>query len=435
MTEQQIINVLHFFLRNVFGNFMYYVFITGLLTPKYNKWLTITVLTAISTIMYCIIENMGAYVNFAFITVFVTVAVFTLYKDKKRYCIFAIAYFFVIILVSDLLISALMLNVYGYYPSKSEVADWNSVVSACVIDVHMIISIGFSVLLWNKFMRKRNVKSMGMFLLFPLSQVFFVATFAKGTWENNTLYAYSEPLLIISVVISIVADVIMYVALRDNSDMNNMRQRLTEIEHEMEQQLRYYDELADKYAEIREYRHDILNLVAISEIMLENKLSENESKTYISEMREKAEAMEIPIFCSNALVNAVLWQKQSEAQKSGIRFEVDISQSEDFPIERTDVCSLMVNLADNALRACKGCDNPFVEISASRKINMLFIEVKNSCLINADVGTKRIRTTKSGDHGYGMEIINRIADKYSGDFSFAAENGVATAQVMLEITG
>ncbi len=274
---------------------------------------------------------------------------------------------------------------------------------------------------------------MGMFLLFPLGQTFFIATFSKGTWENNELYAYSEPLLIVSIILSVIADIVMYVALRDNSNMNTMRKRLLEIEREMEQQLKYYDAIAEKYTEIREYRHDILNLVSISEIMLEKKLSESESKAYIDEMKKKAEAMEIPIYCSNPLVNAVLWQKQQSAEKSGIAFSADIEQNEDFPIDRIDICSLMVNLVDNALRECENCEKPFVEIAVSRKINMLFIGVKNSCATLKSGKTHKLATTKSGDHGYGMEIINKIAEKYSGEFSFTAENGTANASVMLEI--
>lgn len=433
MTEQQIINVLHFFLRNVFGNFMYYVFLTGLLTPKYNKWLTISVLTFLSTIMYCIVGDMGAYVNFASLAVFMITAAFTLYKDKKRYCVFAISYFFVIILVSDMLISALMLYAYGHYPAKAEIIDWNAVICASIIDVHMIIAISFSVLLWNRLMRKQNIKSLGMFLLFPLSQIFFVATFAKGTWENNAFYAYSEPLLIVSIALSLIADIVMYFALKDNSNMNSMRRRLEEIENEMEQQLKYYDAIAEKYTEIREYRHDILNLVSISEIMLEKKLSESESKAYINEMKKKAEALEVPIYCNNPLVNAVLWQKQQAAEKSGTEFRTSIEPSEDFPIDRIDICSLMVNLVDNALRECENCKNPFVQIEVSRKINMLFISVKNSCMALKKEGTRKLPTTKNGDHGYGMEIINKIAEKYNGDFAFTAENNIADASVMLEI--
>ncbi len=64
---------------------------------------------------------------------------------------------------------------------------------------------------------------------------------------------------------------------------------------------------------------------------------------------------------------------------------------------------------------------------------MLFISVKNSCMALKKEGTRKLPTTKNGDHGYGMEIINKIAEKYNGDFAFTAENNIADASVMLEI--
>ena len=131
---------------------------------------------------------------------------------------------------------------------------------------------------------------------------------------------------------------------------------------------------------------------------------------------------------------SVLWQKQQTAEKSGIEFITDIEPHENFPIDRIDICSLMVNLADNALRECESCEKPFIEIEVSRKINMLFISVKNSCGKLNSKKTNKLHTTKSGDHGYGMEIINKIAEKYNGEFAFSAEKGTARALVMLEIS-
>ena len=83
--------------------------------------------------------------------------------------------------------------------------------------------------------------------------------------------------------------------------------------------------------------------------------------------------------------------------------------------------------------AARGVEEAFVEIAVGRKINMLFISVKNSCSTLKSGKTRKLATTKSGDHGYGMEIINKIAEKYNGEFALTAENGVASASVMLEI--
>ncbi len=433
MTEQNIIDLLFFVLRELIGNTMYFIFLASILTPKYNKWLTISIQSLVSLGIYYVVESLNGDITFFTFVIIFTLCALLLYKEKKRYCLLATGIFFITMLVSDLLISSLLLYIYGYYPMKQPTPDWISIISTVFINIQMALTLAFVALLWKKFFMKKDIKSMGLFLLFPLSQTFFIGTFSKGTWENNELYAYSEPLLIISIILSLVADVVMYIALRDNSNMNSMRRRLEEMENEMEQQLKYYDAIAEKYTEIREYRHDILNLVSISEIMLEKKLSESESKAYINEMKKKAEALEVPIYCNNPLVNAVLWQKQQAAEKSGTEFRTIIEPSEDFPIDRIDICSLMVNLVDNALRECENCKSPFVQIEVSRKINMLFISVKNSCMALKKEGTRKLPTTKNGDHGYGMEIINKIAEKYNGDFAFTAENNIADASVMLEI--
>ena len=433
MTEQQIIDILFFLLRDLLGNTLYFIFLASILTPKYNKWVSIAIQSLSTLALYYMVKNANANITFLVFVVSFSVCTLLFYKEKKRHCILALGIFLATTVISDLFVSAMVLYVYGYYPAKQAVPDWTSITATIISTVLFILTLAFVVLLWNKFFKKKDVKSMGMFLLFPLGQTFFIATFSKGTWENNELYAYSEPLLIVSIILSVIADIVMYFALKDNSNMNTMRKRLAEIENEMEQQLKYYDAIAEKYTEIREYRHDILNLVSISEIMLEKKLSESESKAYIDEMKKKAEAMEIPIYCNNPLVNAVLWQKQQSAEKSGVAFSVDIEQSEDFPIDRIDICSLMVNLVDNALRECENCEKPFVEIDVNRKINMLFIGVKNSCATLKSGKTRKLATTKNGDHGYGMEIINKIAEKYNGEFALTAENGAASASVMLEI--
>ncbi len=433
MTEQNIINLLFFILRDLYGNFAYIFFISSILTPKHNKFFTVLILGTGMLVLYYLVNDLDSAIGIVCIFTTVTVACLTLYKEKKTVCLLAAAIFFAVITLSDMIGAIIILDIYGYYPTKNEIPNWDSISCTILIDIQMIIHMYISYLIWIKLFLRKNIKSMAMFILFPFSQTFFIMAFAKGTYSNNILYAFDSPLLIIAIIISVFADITMYFALRDNSNMNNMRQRLSEIENEMNQQLKYYDAISDQYTEIREYRHDILNLVSAAEIMLNNNLSKQESEKYIQEMKEKAEALEVPIFCNNPLVNAVLWQKQQTAEKYGIDITVDIEPSENFPIDRIDVCSLMVNLMDNALRGCENCDNPHIYVSASRKLNMLFIEVENSCPTSEKSSSRKIATTKDGDHGHGMDIINKIAEKYKGEFLFTSENVTAKAAVELTV--
>ena len=62
---------------------------------------------------------------------------------------------------------------------------------------------------------------------------------------------------------------------------------------------------------------------------------------------------------------------------------------------------------------------------------MLFINVTNSCGKLNSKKTNKLHTTKSGDHGYGMEIINKIAEKYNGEgFGYAGNFSVKIKAVL-----
>ena len=58
---------------------------------------------------------------------------------------------------------------------------------------------------------------------------------------------------------------------------------------------------------------------------------------------------------------------------------------------------------------------------------MVLVEVKNTCNTAFD-GDGIPKTTKSDDgHGYGLEIVEKIAKKYNGGFVFKADGKIATA--------
>lgn len=225
----------------------------------------------------------------------------------------------------------------------------------------------------------------------------------------------------------------MYKALKDNSKLTETKARVVQMEHNAELQAQYYYSLADKYTEIREYRHDINNLVAAVELLLHNEISRRDGEEMLSEIKEKAAQTSVPIFCSNPVANAILWHKKQESEKLGIDIEISIDKNEDFPFEKTDVCSVFSNLLDNAIREAANQPQPFVKVSSNRDMNMIFIEVRNSSSRKDISNEKKLKSTKKDGtlHGYGMEIIGKIAQKCNGDFALTADGSEAKAVVAL----
>ena len=230
----------------------------------------------------------------------------------------------------------------------------------------------------------------------------------------------------ISLVLYVVSDIFMFFALRENSKLEQTRRQLAEMENEMSMQMRYYESVNRRYIEMREYRHDIKNLVAAAEISIRSGAAA-EGIALIDELKERSESLKIPVYCNNAIVNAVLWEKQRECTEAGIDFVVNIPPEEEVAMEKSDACSLFANLLDNAIRAAKKTSTPFVSVSCRSEIGMFFLEVKNSSeqVFGAD---ELPEGRDDGEHhGCGMKIVRRISVKYNGSFSISSDGEKAAA--------
>ena len=80
-------------------------------------------------------------------------------------------------------------------------------------------------------------------------------------------------------------------------------------------------------------------------------------------------------------------------------------------------------------------DNPYIEISSYREKNAYLIEVKNSfsneLLLNEKTGLPKTTKEEKDKHGFGLENIRRVAQKYFGDMDITQKDQLVTLTVML----
>lgn len=431
ISEQMVIDILFFFLHHVVQHVGFNICLILMLTPKYKPLpLTIFLSVAVMIIHYFTsLSTSGVSVFLMGILTFLAPALI-FFKDPLRKRIFAALIISAFLFLMDMIMGFYTLITLGYFPAKSNPPTWMSVVFTLQYDIAFVVGFIPVFWLWNKKVKKYALKSMSYFMLFPVGQMIFMAACAYPAWFSGSEFkVFDNPFMLLALIISLISDVLMFVALRDNDNLQRTRGRVAEMEKQMELQLQYYDNLADKFTEIREYRHDINNLVSVAEALINDTSSES-SKAFIGEMKEKALNMKVPMFCENSIVNAVLWKKQNETLEKGLEFTAEIDRAEQFPLDRIDVCSLLANLLDNAIREAEE-PGGFVRILIGRKHGLLIIDVSNSTLREHSGTEKLPKTTKDGDHGHGMEIAEKIARKYNGKFVFKAHEGVAHAIVSL----
>ena len=353
-----------------------------------------------------------------------------LYKDKLMYRLFAAGFLAAGSIIMDVCVSGfVMLIDVNLLVSLKTFHTWDTIIM--IIAMNFFFTGGFLLIMsvWNHFFRKSHVKSLGLFVMFPVSQFFFFCACAYQTWTGERLDLISNPFIIIAVVLSIAADILMYRALMQNTRTQELTQKLNDMQHEMDMQLQYYDGLADKMREIREYRHDINNLIEVTESLLRRKTTSEDGRMLLEELKEKTANAKMPVFSGNPTVNAILYHKQQTAKELGAEFRVNIPMSEDFPFERSDICSVFANLLDNAIKFTPAGGQITLGLEATNRGARFFVrdtgvgmdaETRRHCFDRFHQGDKSHRASGSG---LGLAIAREIMTRLGARLTVRSELG------------
>lgn len=447
MEQQIIINILYFLLHDVFQWLSCFVILTLMLTPKYNRALIILIPFAIAFFkpVHDLPDN--KFVLLFILFGFLILTALTAFKEKKRICLAAVAASQLVLAALNVVCTAAAYDILGYCPTEVQPYTWDAIIYIFAIDYILWLSYMAMLSVWNRLLKRKSEKSLGYFWLFPVGQILFLWGCIFRARLDMERHMTTNPYIKIAIVVSVVSAVLMYMAIKENTRLQEMKQSLGELENKMKLQLKYYEVLAElenetklqlkyyealaqQYTEIREYRHDIRNLIASVKAMAWDEKSVEQRRKLINEMEQKADEMSVSIYCPNSLVNAVLWQKSKEAKSRNVEFTVCIEPDEKFGMELIDTCSLLVNILDNAIDEAAKTPRGEVVIKIVRRAGALFIDASNNTDKIID-SAERLASAKIGDHGHGMVIIEKIVKKYNGSVVFSADGESAHTVVSL----
>lgn len=296
ISEQTLINISYFIAHDIFNCMIYFVIMIMMITPKYNKTATLFILTAICIILESVIRPAPLPLYFVSCFTMFYVPALLVFREKKKICFFAASILLLGTIVLDMIFSAITLSTYGYYPTKTVPYTWTSVYISALFNVLYFCAFMPIVIIWRKKIKKYSVKSMTLFMLFPIGQALFLSACTYPTWAMGADFnVFDNPFMLIAVIISAVSDILMFIALRDNNSLEIAKARAEQAEKEMELQSQYYSELSKKMEEIKQYRHDINNLIYTAEALITEDSSQV-SKDFIEEMKQKSERMKIPVY-------------------------------------------------------------------------------------------------------------------------------------------
>lgn len=135
------------------------------------------------------------------------------------------------------------------------------------------------------------------------------------------------------------------------------------------------------------------------------------------------------------MLDILLTQKLGEAKNLGIRTMTNITLPREVDFEQNDLCSLILNLLNNAIEGSSGITDADIQISMSVVKNYLKIQIKNRSLLAYIPSDGNIPTSKKNTdyHGLGIKIVKKIVAKYDGTINFSIQAEYFTVDCMLKI--
>ncbi len=199
--------------------------------------------------------------------------------------------------------------------------------------------------------------------------------------------------------------------------------------------IRHYEEVENMYRTMRAWRHDYHNHIQAATSYLELQ-KYKELTVYLRQLDESLYEIDQVVKTGNLMADAILNSKLALMKEYQIRTEVSARVPSQICLTDTELCVLLGNLLDNAVEACRKVtagENRFIKIYIDTLQDQFYISIMNGMEGKALRQGALFKSTKQGTglHGFGLQRVDRIVDKYGGFLDRQSEEGVFATEILL----
>lgn len=213
-------------------------------------------------------------------------------------------------------------------------------------------------------------------------------------------------IIMILIILSMLA--LAYLKAKQKEQMISIRNEL--LEHN-------YTEMYELYRLNAEQFHDFKNhLNIIYEYCQEERW--DKVTEYVYGIREPMASLDRRVWSGNDVIDLILNYKKSEAINAGIKCDIETDKIELGHIADQDLCTVLSNVMDNSIEACKkvALGKPWIKVIIRSKGNILVVKVNNSLGVRPVEKNGKLLTIKEkkGLHGLGLASVSAVVEKYEG---------------------
>lgn len=265
-------------------------------------------------------------------------------------------------------------------------------------------------MLWSK--RSGSIGKYDLFLIFPLSQGILLYCFFAFAFQFKPSVSIAFLLLGLACVCGL-ADWGLYRLVRKIEQQHTLAQRNAQLESRLKEQLSYYNGLQESMLRVNQMRHDMGNHIQTAYALLKQGDVEVAHRQ-LDQLSQTLKEVTGVRLCQNQVADAVLQEKLRECNQQGIALTIDADISSKLPIRGIDLCSLLANVLDNAIKGTNGAETPKIALRAGIKGGFFIVKAHNSTVVHAAPG-QVCPADDLPEHGLGLSILREIAAGYGGE--------------------
>lgn len=204
----------------------------------------------------------------------------------------------------------------------------------------------------------------------------------------------------------------------------------------LKQQVRFQEmsskEIKRQYEHLHKVRHDFNNMLKVIQSLNDSGKKEQIDE-YIQEYQKTQNGAIQVVSTDNDYINAIVNSKVAEAKEFSIDVVLSVVQ-EIGKLNTLEICSLLGNMFDNAIEACKKCKgSKSIVLDISRRNSDYEILMRNSICASVLSNNPTLTTSKMDreNHGYGTKIINEIAGRNHGFADFYEDGDMFCCHVIV----
>lgn len=293
-----------------------------------------------------------------------------------------------------------------------------------IVPMHYIF-----VMLWNKAANKMDItikKTRIMFIVFPLGQLCTLFLLIMEHAFIEISFFNELVMTMVSFLLMTMSTVFFLYFVADIETKYRLEYEIKALEHAYKSDAAYYNELEKRNYEVAKIRHDMKNhLISLRKITGTN--VNDEFNQMMTELENEIASTEVVEYCSVPMINAIISEKQKICMDNYINTNYDISISDMGSVSKIHLSSIFSNLMDNAINANISINDK------QRYINLKCIcqgEYMVICTENPANDDRKLLLPQNST-GYGLKILNDIAQKYDGAFKAEIKNGVCETKIMI----